>query len=156
MDEGCDFVEVENPAAFEFVSDALDQRPVAFDEGKCLAARGDELFVAQAERCHSLPIISGAFTREYPIDAQTAVASFCARTRQQDHRGCFVRHGDDARILQIGPVQCAVDLFFQIGNSRHVVEDQASTDRGHRVCGFVYRSASGDLQFDWNDGRYRA
>ena len=156
MDDGGDFVEVENSAAFEFVSDALDQHPVAFDEGKCVAARGDELFIAQAERCHSLTVIGGAFTREYPIDAQPAVAGLCARTRQQDHRGCFVRHLDDARILQISPVKCAVDLFIQIGNSRHVVKDQASTDRGHRVCGFVYRSASGDLQLDWNGGRYRA
>ena len=156
MDDGFDFVEVENSAAFEFVRDALDQRPVAFDERERVAARGDELFVAQAERCHGLPVVGGAFAREYPIDAQTAVAGFRARTRQQDHRGCFVRHGDDARILQIGPVQRAVDLFVQVGDRRHVVEDQASTDRGHRVRGFVNRGASGDLQLDWNGGRYRA
>ena len=156
MHDGFDFFEVENPAEFELVCDALDQHPVTFDERERLAACSEKLLVAQGERCHGLPVVSGAFTREYPIDAQTAVAGFCARTCQQDHRGCFVRHRDDARILQIGPVQCAVDLFFQIGNSRHVVEDQASTDRGHRVCGFVYRSASGDLQWDWNGGRYRA
>ena len=50
----------------------------------------------------------------------------------------------------------AVEFLLEIGNRSDVIEYEPGTDRGYGVRGFVNRSASGDLQWDWNGGRYRA
>ena len=49
MDDGFDFLEVENLAEFEFICDVLDQYPITFDERERVAACADELLIAQAE-----------------------------------------------------------------------------------------------------------